>query len=132
MTMLPRMVRNGSKTAATPEAPFRPNGYPAVGRQKSSRQRENQGNLAPVNDGGRFFVSAGLSHHEIVFGIGCIYSTGQESLLNGSFFLPPKANVTLIVVCTSTGSPRKRYGRYFHSRTALSEGSCRIAGPHSG
>ncbi len=31
---------------------------------------------------------------------------GQESLLNGSFFLSPKAKITLIVVCTSTGRPR--------------------------
>lgn len=30
-----------------------------------------------------------------------VYSTGQESLLNGSFFLSPKAKVTFIVVCTS-------------------------------
>jgi hypothetical protein len=58
--------------------------------------------------GAVFFVFAGVRRHELVFGIGCTYSTGQESLLNGSFFLPPKANVTLIVVCTSTGSPRNR------------------------
>ncbi len=36
------------------------------------------------------------------------YLIGQESLLNGSFFLSPKANVKLIVVCTSIGSPRNR------------------------
>jgi len=57
MVWRPRPVRSGRKKphiATPPEAPSAPAATPPLAAKKALATRENQGNLAPVNDGGRF------------------------------------------------------------------------------
>jgi len=61
MVWRPRPVRSGRKKphiATPPEAPSAPAATPPLAAKEALATRENQGNLAPVNDGGRFLSGA--------------------------------------------------------------------------